>query len=100
MELNPHAGLQPAFEAQPAVKLEKPDSHRSLERGLQALELIAKHPALNLAQLAAAMKMHRSTLHHMLQALVRAGYLAQQEDRYHTYILTSKLPEALKGPKQ
>lgn len=59
----------------------KQSTHRSLERGLAVLEAVAGAggPA-TLAQTARRVGLHRSTAHHLLQALVGLGYLRQDPD--------------------
>ena len=53
-------------------------THRSLERGLHVLEVIAASGGLiSLAEIARRTGLHRSTGHHLLQTLVGAGYLRQ-----------------------
>jgi DNA-binding IclR family transcriptional regulator len=71
---------------------DKPAStHRSLERGLAALEWIASaQRPVGLADTARSLGLHRSTAHHLMQALVRAGYV-RQEDSTRGYELTQKL---------
>jgi len=66
-------------------------THRSLERGLSVLEMVAssKGPA-SLAEITRRLGLHRSTAHHLMQALVAAGYL-RQEKASRGYMLTSKL---------
>jgi IclR family acetate operon transcriptional repressor len=55
-------------------------SHRSLERGLALLEAAALAPEpLTLTEAARRTGLHRSTAHHLLQALVRLGWLRQHE---------------------
>ena len=66
-------------------------THRSLERGLAALELIATAvEPVPLAEAARRLGMHRSTAHHMLQSLVTLGWLRQDEET-RSYALTSRL---------
>jgi DNA-binding IclR family transcriptional regulator len=68
-------------------------THRSLERGLAVLEAVAAAGRpIALAEAARRVGLHRSTAHHMMQALVRVGYLVQDE-RSRGYELTSKLYE-------
>lgn len=59
----------------------KQTTHRSLERGLAVLEAVAGAggPA-SLAETARRVGLHRSTAHHLLQALVGLGYLRQDPD--------------------
>lgn len=66
-------------------------THRSLERGLAVLETVAssRRPA-SLAETARRVGLHRSTAHHLMQALVSAGYLCQ-EKASRGYELTPKL---------
>ena len=73
-----------------------PTTHRSLERGLAAIELMAAAGApIALTEAARRLGMHRSTAHHMLQSLVALGWLRQEEES-RSYMLTSKL-HALTG---
>jgi DNA-binding IclR family transcriptional regulator len=66
-------------------------THRSLERGLAVLEVVASAGRpIALAETARRLGLHRSTTHHLMQTLVRAGYLSQQ-DRSRAYELTQKL---------
>src|SRR5262245_28559702 len=66
---------------------------RSLERGLAVLEAIAATGrAASLAETARRVGLHRSTVHHLLQSLVGAGYL-RQEPESRSYELTHKLYE-------
>jgi DNA-binding IclR family transcriptional regulator len=66
-------------------------THRSLERGLAVLEwLAAEGRPLSLSDTARQFALHRSTTHHLLQALVRVGYLQQDRDT-RSYTLTQKL---------
>src|ERR1043165_4452114 len=53
-------------------------THRSLERGLHVMEVIAASGGLiSLAEIARRTGLHRSTGHHLLQTLVGTGYLSQ-----------------------
>ena len=53
-------------------------THRSLERGMRLLEAIAFNGgSTSLAEAARRTGLHRSTAHHLLQALVGLGYLRQ-----------------------
>lgn len=66
-------------------------THRSLERGLLLLEAVATSPQpLSLADTVRRSGLHRSTAHHLLQALVRAGYL-RQDEQTRAYALSQKL---------
>lgn len=69
----------------------KQQTHRSLERGLAALEAVAAagRPT-SLADTARRLGLHRSTAHHLMQTLVSAGYL-RQEKTTRGYELTAKL---------
>ena len=68
-----------------------PLTHRSLERGLALLECLAgASRPMSLAETARQFALHRSTTHHLLQALVRFGYL-QQDEETRSYSLTQKL---------
>lgn len=59
----------------------KQSTHRSLERGLTLLESVAASTgAVSLAETARKTGLHRSTAHHLLQALVRLGYLWQDAE--------------------
>lgn len=66
-------------------------THRSLERGLRILEAVAASggPA-SLAETARRTGLHRSTTHHLMQALVSAGFL-RHDPRSHNYALAAKL---------
>jgi IclR family acetate operon transcriptional repressor len=66
-------------------------THRSLERGLHVLEVIAQSGGLiSLAEVARRTGLHRSTGHHLLQTLVGAGYL-RQDPATRSYELSPKL---------
>jgi DNA-binding IclR family transcriptional regulator len=66
-------------------------THRSLERGLHVLEVIAASGGLiSLAEIARRTGLHRSTGHHLLQTLVGAGYL-RQDAATRSYELSAKL---------
>jgi IclR family acetate operon transcriptional repressor len=76
-------------------QLLKPDpsagTHRSLERGLRLLEAVAAEgQPLALAEAARRTGLHRSTTHHLLQTLVRAGYL-QQDEATRSYAPAARL---------
>ena len=74
-----------------AAAAEVPLTHRSLERGLALLEWLAVAGSpRRLADAARQLELHRSTAHHLMQTLVRAGYL-QQDDETRSYSLTQKL---------
>lgn len=66
-------------------------THRSLERGLAVLEIVAagEGPA-SLTETARRVGLHRSTAHHLMQTLVGAGYL-RQEKGSRGYELTPRL---------
>ncbi len=91
----PDAGMTPTMDGGPS-----PDSymgadagatHRSLERGLALLALIANATGpLTLAQVSARMKWPSSTAHHMMQMLVRTGYLSQ-DGQTRAYSPTQRL---------
>jgi DNA-binding IclR family transcriptional regulator len=66
-------------------------THRSLERGLAALEAVAGATGpVTLADTARRLGLHRSTAHHLMQTLVALGYLRQDEVT-RGYALTPKL---------
>jgi DNA-binding IclR family transcriptional regulator len=66
-------------------------THRSLERGLYVLEVIAASGGLiSLAEIARRTGLHRSTGHHLLQTLVGTGYL-RQDPATRSYELSAKL---------
>jgi DNA-binding IclR family transcriptional regulator len=66
-------------------------THRSLERGLHLIEVIAQSGGLiSLAEIARRTGLHRSTGHHLLQTLVGAGYL-RQDPETRSYELSAKL---------
>lgn len=74
-------------------------THRSLERGLSAIELVASsegHP-LPLAEISRRLGLHRSTAHHLLQTLVALGWL-RQDDETRCYALSAR-PYQLTGRK-
>lgn len=67
-------------------KGEERATHRSLERGLHTIEAVVATPGgASLAETARRIGLHRSTTHHLLQALVGMGYLSQDPHsrRYH-----------------
>jgi DNA-binding IclR family transcriptional regulator len=66
-------------------------THQSLERGLRVLEAVAARggPA-SLAETARATGLHRSTTHHLLQALVGLGYLVHDRET-RGYALAAKV---------
>ena len=72
-------------------------THRSLERGLSAIELIASAGTLPLAEVSRRLGLHRSTAHHMLQTLVALGWL-RQDDESRSYTLSAR-PFQLTGRK-
>lgn len=75
----------------------KRSTHTSLERGLSVLEFAASMGrAVSLAETARHLELHRSTVHHILQALVRADYVRQKDDS-RAYELTTKIYDLL-GP--
>lgn len=75
----------------------KRSTHISLERGLAVLEFAASMGrTVSLAETARHLELHRSTCHHIMQALVRADYLRQRGDS-RTYELTTKIYDLL-GP--
>lgn len=56
-------------------------THQSLERGLRLVETVALNGAwTSLAEAARRTGLHRSTAHHLLQALVSLGYLRQDAE--------------------
>lgn len=66
-------------------------THRSLERGLGVIEVIAANGApISLAEIARRTGLHRSTAHHLLQTLVACSYL-RQDPATRSYELASKL---------
>jgi DNA-binding IclR family transcriptional regulator len=66
-------------------------THRSLERGLHVLEVIAASGGLiSLAEISRRTGLHRSTGHHLLQTLVGTGYLSQ-DSASRSYELSPKL---------
>lgn len=71
-------------------------THRSLERGLAAIELLAAAGStLPLAEIARRLGLHRSTAHHLLQTLVALGWL-RQEAESRGYALSAR-PYQLTG---
>jgi DNA-binding IclR family transcriptional regulator len=72
-------------------------THRSLERGLCAIELLASAGTLPLAEVSRRLGLHRSTAHHMLQTLVTLGWLRQDEES-RSYTLSAR-PFQLTGRK-
>lgn len=66
-------------------------THRSLERGLAVLELLAGAAGpVALTDAARRLGLHRSTAHHLMQTLVGLGWLRQEEDT-RSYALTARL---------
>jgi len=66
-------------------------THRSLERGLHVLEVVAASGGLiSLAEIARRTGLHRSTGHHLLQTLVGLGYL-RQDGATRSYELSARL---------
>ena len=66
-------------------------THQSLERGLRLLETVASNGGQSsLAETARRTGLHRSTAHHLLQALVGLGYL-RQDPQTRGYMLAAKL---------
>lgn len=55
-------------------------THLSLERGLAVLTFVADAGrAVSLAETARHLELHRSTVHHIMQTLVRAGWLRRKD---------------------
>jgi IclR family transcriptional regulator, acetate operon repressor len=78
--------------AQPA------STHRSLERGLAVIELLAAAGApLQLAEAARRLGLHRSTAHHLMRTLVALGWLHQDAET-RLYGLSAR-PYQLTGRK-
>lgn len=68
----------------------KQSTHRSLERGLAVLESVAAAAgSVSLAETARRTGLHRSTAHHLLQALVSLSYL-RQDPETRGYELSAK----------
>ena len=66
-------------------------THRSLERGLNVLQVVAANGSpVGLAEIARRTGLHRSTGHHLLQTLVGLGYL-RQHPATRFYELSAKL---------
>ncbi|QJW84753.1 IclR family transcriptional regulator [Ramlibacter terrae] len=73
-------------------------THRSLERGLSMIELLATAGApMPAAEVARRLGLHRSTAHHLLQTLVSLGWLHREEEA-RCYTLSHK-PHQLTGRK-
>ncbi|HEY8360588.1 MAG TPA: IclR family transcriptional regulator [Ramlibacter sp.] len=73
-------------------------THRSLERGLSMIELLAAAGGpMQAAEVARRLGLHRSTAHHLLQTLVALGWLHQDEEA-RSYTLSHK-PHQLTGRK-
>jgi DNA-binding IclR family transcriptional regulator len=65
-------------------------THRSLERGLRLVEVVALNGgSTSLAEAARRTGLHRSTAHHLLQTLVALGYL-RQDPETRAYELAAK----------
>jgi IclR family acetate operon transcriptional repressor len=87
----------PTSEALPSAPQQKV-THRSLERGLAALEVVASAAGpITLADTARRLGLHRSTTHHLMRTLVGLGYL-RQDDSTRGYSLTPRLHQ-LTGQK-
>jgi DNA-binding IclR family transcriptional regulator len=85
-----------ALAVRPAVQ--PSSTHRSLERGLAVIELLAAAAApLQLAEAARRLGLHRSTAHHLMQTLVALGWLCQDE-LTRRYTLSAR-PYQLTGRK-
>jgi len=81
------ARLKVSAEDEGAARL----THRSLERGLHLIEVIAASGGLiGLAEIARRTGLHRSTSHHLLQTLVGLGYL-RQDGATRSYELSARL---------
>lgn len=66
-------------------------THRSLERGLNMLQVVAANGGpVALVEIARRTGLHRSTSHHLLQTLVGLGYL-RQDPATRSYELSAKL---------
>ena len=75
----------------PVVETAGSTTHRSLERGLRVLEVIAANGTVaGVADIARRSGLHRSTTHHLLRTLVDLGYLRQDRSS-RGYELSSKL---------
>lgn len=73
-------------------------THRSLQRGLAMIELLAAAGApMQLAEVARRLGLHRSTAYHLLQTLVALGWLRQEEET-RGYALSAR-PQQLTGRK-
>jgi len=80
------AAAEPAEAAAPASP-----THRSLERGLAVIELLAASGGtVALADAARRLGLHRSTAYHLMQSLAAMGWLRQVESS-RGYELTEKL---------
>jgi DNA-binding IclR family transcriptional regulator len=89
---------QQATTRPPAARADPSSTHRSLERGLAVLELLAAAGApLQLAETARRLGLHRSTAHHLMQTLVALGWLRQDETT-RCYALSAR-PYQLTGRK-
>jgi DNA-binding IclR family transcriptional regulator len=74
-----------------AMETRRAHTHRSLDRGLRAIEATAAiGGSATLGEIARKIALPRSTTHHLLRALVEIGYLAQDGDG-RPYRLTPKL---------
>lgn len=90
----PHAVRLPA----PHRAADAGATHRSLERGLAAIELLAAAGGpLPLAEIARRLGLHRSTAHHLLRTLVALDWLRQEEES-RGYALSAR-PYQLTGRK-
>lgn len=90
-----HPGRRPAAAVPPEGGSA---THRSLQRGLDMIELLAAAAApMQLAEVARRLGLHRSTAHHLLQTLVALGWLRQEEES-RSYTLSAK-PQQLTGRK-
>lgn len=93
MKHNHNSGGRPSHNEERAT-------HRSLERGLHVIEaVVATLGGASLAETARRVGLHRSTTHHLLQALVGMGYLNQdaRTRRYHPTVLLARLAATASG---
>jgi DNA-binding IclR family transcriptional regulator len=77
--------------ATPRAAERRPATHRSLDRGLAVIELLASSGGtVSLADAARRLGLHRSTAYHLMQSLSASGWLRQVEPS-RGYELTEKI---------